>query len=401
MTSERSGHPTIRLQTGRDGRVRMGHPWAYSNEIAMDAAAKALPAGGLVNLVRVDGKPYGTGFFNPHSLIAWRRVADEPDAFVNAGFLAQRLERARGLRERLFKAPFYRLVHAEADGLPGLVIDRFGPVVVCQANAAGVELIKPALGQALAQVLSPAAIVWRDDSHIRTLEGLPVIEAGVIATGSVELPIELEENGARFLADPIAGQKTGWFFDQRDNRAFVAGLAQGARVIDFYCYTGGFAVQAARAGAAMVLGIDRSKPALALAARAAELNELGSRCRFEAGEAFAEMERRAAAGERYDIVIADPPAFVRSKRDLPTGLKGYRKMAALGAALVAPGGFLVLCSCSHSVTPEAFAEEIGRGLARAERTGRVLRSAGAAADHPVHPLLPESAYLKVTVLQID
>lgn len=367
----------------------------------MDAATKALPPGSVVDLVRTDGKPLGTWYFNPHNLIALRRLSEAAAVQVDADFLVERIEAARALRDRLFGRPFYRLIHAEADGLPGLAIDRFDDVVVCQSNTAGTDLMKPALLEALDRVLAPRIVVWRDDSSVRAIEGLKIAEAGTLAKGALGGPIALEENGARFLADPVGGQKSGWFFDQRDNRAFVARLARGARVLDVYCHTGGFAVQAALAGAAEVLGIDRSKPALALAAQAAELNGVAQRCRFHAGEAFAEMERRAVAGERYDVVIADPPAFARSKRDLAIGLKGYRKMTAEAAALVAPGGFLAVCSCSHNVEPAAFAEEVARGIARAGRAGRVLRSAGAAPDHPVHPLLPESAYLKVMVLQLD
>lgn len=399
--STSSVHPTIRLQPGRDGRVKSGHPWVYSNEIVMDAATKALAPGSVVDLVRTDGKPLGTWYFNPHNLIALRRLSEVSAMQVDAAFLAERIGVACALRDHLFDRPFYRLVHAEADGLPGLTIDRFDDVLVCQSNTAGTDLMKPALLAALDQVLAPRAIVWRDDSSVRSIEGLKIAEAGSLAKGSLDGPIALEENGARFLADPVGGQKSGWFFDQRDNRAFVARLAQGARVLDIYCHTGGFAVQAALAGAVDVLGIDRSKPALALASQTAELNGVTQRCRFHAGEAFGEMERRAAAGERYDVVIADPPAFARSKRDLAIGLKGYRKMTAEAAALVAPGGFLAVCSCSHNVEVAAFAEEVARGITRAGRSGRVLRSAGAAPDHPVHPLLPESAYLKVMVLQLD
>ena len=204
-----------------------------------------------------------------------------------------------------------------------------------------------------------------------------------------------------FLADIGEGQKTGWFFDQRENRASVARLAGGARVLDLYCYTGGFALQAAAGGAAAVLGVDRSEAALALAAPSAALNGVGPRCRFERGEVFGMLETLHGRGERFDIVIADPPAFVKSKKELHQGERGYRKLARLAAALVKPGGFLFIASCWHNVTPEDFAEGVRRGLADAERTGRVLLSSGATPDHPVHPALPESAYLKAQVLAID
>jgi 23S rRNA (cytosine1962-C5)-methyltransferase len=241
--------------------------------------------------------------------------------------------------------------------------------------------------------------VLRNDSNARTLEKL---ETNVrVAKGALTGAVELIENGARFLADLETGQKTGWFYDQRDNRANVAAFAQGARVLDLYSYGGGFAIAAARAGAADVTAIDRSQPALDLASRAAALNGVDKTCRFERAEAFAEMEKLGSKGERYDIVVADPPAFVKSKKDLAAGIRGYRKLARLAAALVGKGGVLFIASCSHNVEVAEFAEQVRRGLEDAERNGRILRTSGAAPDHPVHPHLPESAYLKAELLQLD
>jgi 23S rRNA (cytosine1962-C5)-methyltransferase len=199
----------------------------------------------------------------------------------------------------------------------------------------------------------------------------------------------------------MGGQKTGWFFDQRDNRRFIAGLARGARVLDLYCFSGGFAVQAARAGADAVLGIDRSEPALALAAAAAERNEVGETCIFRRAEAFAEAARLATGGERFDIVIADPPAFARSRRDVPAALRGYRKLARLAASVTAAGGVLFLASCSFNVEEVEFADAVRRGLADAGRSGRIIRLAGTGADHPIHLYLPETAYLKTLTLALD
>jgi 23S rRNA (cytosine1962-C5)-methyltransferase len=222
-----------------------------------------------------------------------------------------------------------------------------------------------------------------------------------LALGRVDGPVPVEENGAVFAADVLAGQKTGWFFDQRDNRAFIGGLAHGARVIDLYAYSGGFAIAAARGGAASVTGIDRSEGALALAARAAEQNGVGEICDFRRAEVFAEAAALAAAGERFEVVIADPPAFARSRRDVPAALRGYRKLARLAAGLAAPGGIVFLASCSHNVAAGDFAEAARRGLADAGRAGRVLREAGAGPDHPVHMALPETAYLKSLTLALD
>jgi len=392
-------YPDIRLLPGRHKRARQGHPWVYSNEIAIDAAAKALAAGSLVRLVAADGEVLGLAFFNPHSLLAARILTRDAGSTVDAGFLVLRLERALALRTLLYREPYYRLVHAEADGLPGLVVDRYADVLVCQLNAAGMERLAAPLVEALDGLLAPSTILLRNDSSVRALEGLASDVR--FAKGSLPGPIELVENGSRFLADLAGGQKTGWFFDQRENRAFVASLARGRRAVDLYCYSGGFAVQAAVAGAASVLAIDRSEAALALAQEAARLNGVAERLSFRRGHAFAEMERLVAAGERFELVICDPPAFVKSKRELAQGAKGYRKMARLAAELASAGGFVFLASCSHNVETERFAEEVRRGLAQAGRTGRILRSAGAAPDHPVHPFLPESAYLKTQVLQLD
>jgi 23S rRNA (cytosine1962-C5)-methyltransferase len=399
MSDDAKTRPTITLQPGRHKRAEAGHPWVYSNEIAMDAAAKALPPGTLVTLRKAGGEALGVGTFNAHTLVAARILDRDAKRRIDREFFAARLESALTLRRRLYTEPHYRLVHAEADGLPGIAADRFGDVLVAQLNTAGMARLEGEFIAACDAVLAPRAIVLRNDSPARALEGLePELR---VAKGTIDGPIELVENGARFLADPREGQKTGWFFDQRDNRRFVAGLSAGARVLDLYCYAGGFAVAAALAGADAVVALDRSEPALALAAQSAELNGVGERCRFQRADAFGEVSRLVATGERFDVVIADPPAFVKSKKDLGPGLRGYRKLARLAATLVAPGGVLFIASCSHNVEPPDFAEAVRRGLEDAGRSGRILRSSGAAPDHPVHPWLPESAYLKAQALVLD
>jgi 23S rRNA (cytosine1962-C5)-methyltransferase len=389
----------VTLQPGGHRRAESGHPWIYSNEIVMDAAAKALPPGTLVTLRRADERPFGVATFNPHTLIAARLLDRDAGRAINRRFFARRLERALRLRDHLYGAPYYRLVHAEADGLPGLVVDRFGGVLVVQANTAGMDVLLPIIVEALQGLLSADAIVLRNDSPARTLEGLPLETR--VAAGGVDGPVPLDENGTIFLADVLAGQKTGWFYDQRENRAFIAGFAAGARVLDLYCYAGGFSVVAAHRGAAWVLGIDRSEPALALATAAARRNGVAEGCEFRRAEVFAEAASLAGQGERFDIVIADPPPFARSKRDVPAALRGYRKLARLAAQLTAPGGFLFLASCSHNVGSAEFTEAVRHGLADAGRGARILKSAGAAPDHPVHPALPESAYLKALTLSLD
>jgi 23S rRNA (cytosine1962-C5)-methyltransferase len=388
--------PVIRLQPGRHKRAAHGYPWVYSNEIAMDAAAKALPRGALVRLEAADGRALGTATFNPHTLIAARILSADPGRTIDAAFFSARIRHARDLRDRMIGRPFYRLIHAEADGLGGLIIDRYGDVLSVQITTAGMDRLVQPLLDALAEVMAPSAIVLRrEPAH--EAEGLA--PSSEIARGSLDGPVEIEENGVRFLADPARGQKTGWYYDQRDNRAFMAGLAKGARCLDLYAYGGGFALAMAKAGAVDVTAVDRSADALALAERSAQAN--GLRCNLVRAEVFAELERLAAAGERYGVVAADPPAFVKSRKDLPTGTAAYRKLARLAATLVAPGGFLFLASCSHNMEETAFAGQAARGIERTGRNGRILRKAGAAPDHPVHPQLPESAYLKALVFQLD
>jgi 23S rRNA (cytosine1962-C5)-methyltransferase len=399
MPDDPASRPTVTLEPGHHKRAAGGHPWVYSNEVRMDAAAKALPRGSLVTLKAADGRSIGVATFNANALIAARILDADAGRAIDRSFFAARIERALALRRRLYDEPYYRLIHAEADGLPGLVIDRYGDIVAAQLNTAGMAALESELLSALGDTLGPRAIVLRNDTGARAVEGLD--EETRVAQGALDGAVELAENGAHFVVDVLAGQKTGWFFDQRENRRFVAKLCSGGSVLDAYCYGGGFAIQAALGGATRVLGLDRSEPALALAALAAERNGVGERCRFARGEAFAELARLHGAGERYDMVISDPPAFVRSRKDLGPGLRAYRKLARLAAALVAPGGMLFLASCSHNVTPEDFTEAARRGLIDAGRAGRIILEAGAAPDHPVHPALPESAYLKALVLALD
>lgn len=393
-----SQYPSVFLKPGRDKRVSGGYPWAYSNEIRMDSGAKSLAPGCIATLHRVDGKPLGTGTFNPHALIAFRIFA--PHGAIDRDFIAGRLRGALDLRGRLYDEPHYRLINGEADGLPGLVVDRFGDVAVIQARTAGAEALLGPVIEAIDEVIAPAAVVLRNDGAWRRAENLDTYVR--VAKGEVPGPVPVIEGNLRFLADAVAGQKTGWFFDQRPNRAFVGGLSRGGgSMLDVFCHSGGFALYAAAAGASEVLAIDRSGGALDLARRAAEENGLSGRCTFAEGDAFAEMERLGGEGAKFTVVACDPPAFVKSKSALKSGLKGYRKMARLAAKLVEPGGYLFLASCSRNVDRDSFATEAARGIAGAGRVARIIYAAGAGPDHPVHPRLPESAYLKALVLHLD
>jgi 23S rRNA (cytosine1962-C5)-methyltransferase len=396
LTQAMNHHKTIRLKPKEGRRARAGAPWVFSNEIQMDGAAKTLAPGTVVNVLFDDGQPLGTGYFNPKSLIGVRLLDRAVDTVIGTGFFARKIERALALRDAVYARPFYRLAHAEGDGLPGLTLDRFGDTVVAQITTAGMEaLIEPLLA-ALEKTIKPANVILRNDAPARSLEGL---DEYVRAAKGEAGRIAVEENGVRFLADLAGGQKTGWYYDQRDNHAFMAALATDKSVLDAYSYSGGFGIAAAKAGAKEVICVDSSAPALALAEESAAAN--GVAIKPVKADVFEELERLAGAKETFDIVIADPPPFVRARKDLEPGAKAYRKLARLGCEVTAPGGMLFVASCSHNMPAERFASECAAGIARTGRRAALIRSAGAGPDHPVHPMLPETAYLKALVYALD
>jgi 23S rRNA (cytosine1962-C5)-methyltransferase len=387
--------PTLRLKPGQGRRLRAGSPWVFSNEIAMQPEYRQMTPGGLVRLEGDDGARLGTFMFNPHSLIAARLLDRDPAAAIDVDWLRTRLREAIALRERVCDTRFHRLVHAEADRLPGLVIDRYDDIAVVQANTAGMDRLMPLIVEALTELLPLRAVVARNDSATRRLEGLS--EDVALLFGN-DARVELTEGGVRFPVDLLEGQKTGWFFDQRPNRDRVAALEDGARVLDVFSHVGAFGLRCAVAGAREVTLVDSSAPALAQAEQAAVLNGVAERVRVQRGDAFEVMTE--LAGERFDIVVCDPPAFARSRKDAEVGLRAYGRMARLAAALVAPGGFLLVASCSYHAPLEAWSAQIAFGLHRARREGRIVYTGGAGPDHPVHPHLPETAYLKAQLIQV-
>lgn len=394
-----TNYPAVKLKQGCARRAKSGSPWVFSNEIDMTSETKNIPAGTLVRLYDANDTFIGVGSFNPHSLISFRKMASDPQTQINASFFAKKFRRCAETRNALVNSPFYRLVHSEGDGLPGLIIDRFDDIVACQLNTAGTDRLKQEIVEALDEVLKPSCIVLRAESSARALEGLdPLYE---VAKGNLPDIVPVRENGIYFFADLKEGQKTGWFYDQRDNRSFVGRLAPNKRCIDFYTYAGGFALHMGIGHAKEIIGVDRSESALALAKKAAEKNELGDKCSWIKDNAFDVLENMNKDKEKFGIVVCDPPAFAKVKKDIAAGLRGYRKMARLAAGLVEKDSFLALGSCSHHVKPDEFFTECMRGLTEAGKTGRVILQAGAGPDHPVHPHLPETAYLKMIVCQID
>lgn len=392
--------PVIHLLPQKHRRVLAGHPWIYSNEISMIAETKALPRGAMAAFYAHDKHYLGVGSFNPHCLIAGRLFTPHLVEDIGEDWLAERIGAALALRTQIVSEPYYRLIHAEADGLPGLIVDRFDDVLCVQLNTAGMENLWPSLEAALRRIVKPRSLILRNDSFAREIEGLPR-ETKMIGE-DINAPVDVRENGLTYFADLRGGQKTGWFFDQRDNHALVARYAKNAdSVLDLYTHAGGFALAAAKAGAKKVIGVDSSEPALELAKKAAAHNRLAQECDFVRADVFEDLERRIAAKEKHQIVIADPPAFVKSRKDIASGKRGYRKLAKMAASVTKEGGYLFIASCSHNMELSAFIECVAAGLNDAKRTGKILHTRFAAPDHPVHPHLPESAYLKGLFLLIE
>ncbi|NJM83545.1 MAG: class I SAM-dependent rRNA methyltransferase [Tabrizicola sp.] len=394
------GLPVVRLRPKAEARaIRHGFPWVYADELVTDRRTSALAPGALAVLEDGERRPLGLVTVNLRSKIIARMLDRDPAAEIGEAWFAARLGRALALRERLFDQPFYRLAHAEADGLPGIVIDRFGDTAVIQPNAAWAEDHLEALVAALVRVSGVTTVVKNGTGRSRGLEGLA--EETAVLRGAVDGPVAVAMNGATYLADVLGGQKTGLFFDQRPNHAFAARLARGAKVLDVFSHVGGFALAALVAGAERALAVDASAAALALAGQGAEMTGVADRLVTRQGDAFDVLDALQAEGARFDLVICDPPAFAPAKPALEAGLRAYERIARLAAPLVAPGGYLVLCSCSHAVDLQAFRNASSRGIGRGGRRAQLIHTGFAGPDHPMLPQLAESAYLKALFFRLD
>ena len=393
--------PIVRLRPKAEARaIRHGFPWVYADELVTDRRTQALAPGTIALLEDAERRPLGIVTVNPASKIVARVLDRDAAAMIGRDWIAARIARALSLRERLYDAPFYRLVHAEPDGLPGVIIDRFGDVAVVQPNAAWAEAALTDLVAALVKVTGVATVIKNGSGRARGLEGLDE-DMAVVHGVAPEGPLPVPMNGAVYMADLMGGQKTGLFFDQRPNHAFAARLAKGARVLDVFSHVGGFALAALAQGANHALAVDASAPALALAEAGARASGLADRFATRQGDAFAVLEALGADGAQFDLVICDPPAFAPAKPALEAGLRAYERLARLAAPLVAPGGYLVLCSCSHAADLQAFRNASARGIGRGGRRSQILHTGFAGPDHPVLPQLAESSYLKALTFRLD
>lgn len=389
--------PALRLQRNEDRRLQAGHLWVFSNEVdTRQTPLTRFEPGDLVRVLAHNDRALGLAYVNPRSLICARLLGGW--SMPDAGWFAARFRHALALRQRLYAEPCYRLVYGESDGVPGLVIDRFGQACVVQINTAGMERLKAPIEAALVQVLGIDTLLFKNDGAARVLEGLPAYVE--LARGSLDGLTQVQEDGLAFAAPLVEGQKTGWFFDQAANRrALEKYIRKGDRVLDLFSYVGAWGVRAARGGAASVTCVDSSAAALELAQRNAARN--GFAVEVRRGDAFDVLEGLANDGAAYDVVIVDPPAFAKRRKDLPKAQAAYKRLNQLAMRLLADDGILVSCSCSHHLTAEALQEAIARAAQGAGRTVQLLESGSQAPDHPVHPAMPETRYLKAYFCRVS
>lgn len=385
--------PVLRLKKNEERRLRAGHLWVFSNEVdTVETPIKGLTPGAQVTIHDHRGKAMGSAFVNPATLITARLYSRDADRPFDASLIVHRIKVALSLREKMFPTPHYRLVYGDSDGLPGLVVDRYDDVLVVQIATAGMDALRNEVIAALVKVLKPFGILMRNDSGMRALEGLP--EENAVVYGEVPDMVELVENGVRFGAPVKEGQKTGWFYDHRDNRARLMAMSKGARVLDVFSYVGGWGVQAAVGGATEVLCVDSSASALAQVEGNAQRNNVADRVKTRQGDAFDVLKSLHDEGERFDIVVVDPPAFIKRRKDAEVGTAAYRKLNDLAIRLLNRDGYLVSGSCSMHLEKTALLDILRASGRHIDRNVQVIAQGGQGADHPVLPAIPETDYLK-------
>lgn len=392
--------PALYLKRGEDTRLRAGHLWVFSNEVDVQRSPlSGFEAGQVCAIVDSRDKPIGVGYVNPNSLICARLVSRGLEHMLDRSLLVHRLNVALALRERLYDEPWYRLVFGESDGLPGLTIDRFGDVLVAQTTTAGMERLKDEITEAVLKVLKPRQLWWKNDAAIRSMENLP--EYADLGHGEpASEPLIVREAGLEFECDPVGGQKTGWFYDQRGNRDHLAGLVKGKRVLDMFSYLGGWGLRAAAFGAGEVVCVDSSQSAVDAIARNAQRNGLADRVSAVRADAFDHLKALREQRERFDVVILDPPAFVKRKKDLAEGRVAYRRLNELGMQVLNRDGILITCSCSHHMPRALLLDGVQQGARHLDRQAQLLWHLQQGPDHPIHPAIPETEYLKGFVLRI-
>jgi len=396
--SETAEYPALILRRGEERRLRAGHLWVFSNEV--DVAKTPLTAfqpGDPVIILDHSGKPLGSGYAHPNTLIC-ARLVDRAGHTLDRSLIVHRLKIALSLREKLYAEPFYRLVFGESDGLPGLTVDRFGDIVVAQATTAGMERLRDEITEALLKVLNPSALVWKNDSSARAMEGLP--ESVQIVHGRLPDRVTVRESGVEFVCDLLEGQKTGWFYDQRGNRDRLQPYVKGARVLDMFSYLGGWGLRSAAFGASAVDCVDASARAVDGIRTNIALNGFSERVEAHVADAFDFLKAARNERRKWDVVILDPPAFVKRKKDFKEGALAYRRLAEAGMQVLERDGILISCSCSHHMPREALLDGMQQGARHLDRFMQVLEPLSQSPDHPVHPAIPETEYLKGYITRV-
>jgi len=387
----------IRLKKNEDRRIRGGHPWVFSNEIERIDGPRDVGVG--AELFDAGGAFLGCGYYTPHSLIAFRllsRQQDDPDSVL---FYEKRISAALAHRQAIYpELRTFRAVYGESDFLPGLVVDKYGEYLSIQMLSAGMDLRRELIVEALQRVFAPKGIIARNDVAVRSLEKLE--ERVEILAGEIPELIEMEENGLRFLINLREGQKTGGFLDQKQNHLLLRDICRGRAVLDCFCYAGSWAVHAGHFGAASALGLDISARAVEQASQNAQLNGVAERVRFEECDVFERLRSLKHEGTGFDVIVMDPPAFVKSRKNIAEATKGYLTINRRALELLHPGGYLITCSCSFHMGREAFREMLINAARLARREVRLVATCSQAPDHPVLLSFPESEYLKCFVLQV-
>lgn len=386
---------SVRLKSN-EARVLKGCPWIYRGEIHHSDAEP----GSVVSVWDPERRYVGQGFFNPRSVIAVRMLTRFRRESVDEGFFRRRVQEAVRYRERVMRErDAYRLIYSESDGLPGLIVDRYGPMLVVECTSLGIARFLPAIVDELVQLLKPDGVWERGNLAVREIEGLPRKDR--MLYGEMRSPLTVQEGPIRFVVDLVSGQKTGHFLDQAENRRRVAALAQGKEVFDAFCHTGGFGLHCAWAGAARVVGVDIDRDALAQARLNAESNGLAARMDWVAANAFDWLRTESDRKAHYDMGILDPPAFTKAKDKVAQARAGYKEINLRALKLIRPGGILVTSSCSYHLSEEEFIQVVGEAAHDVHRRVRVMEIRGQGPDHPVMPTLPESRYLKCLILSVE
>jgi len=397
--SNEVAYPALYLKRNEDARLRAGHLWVFSNEVDVQRSPlTGFEPGEICIVIDAHAKPLGVGYVNPASLIAARLVNRGTEHALDRSLFVHKLKVALSLRERLYAEPYYRLVFGESDGLPGLTLDRYGDVIVAQATTAGMERLKEDIAAAVVKVIKPAAIVWKNDGGFRALEQLP--EYADIGYGELTPPVVAREGGLEFEIDPIGGQKTGWFYDQRANRDLLASYVRDMRVLDMFSYLGAWGLRAAAAGAREVTCVDASASAVEAITRNAQRNGVADRVTAIKADAFDHLKALREARERFDVVILDPPAFVKRKKDFAEGRIAYRRINEMAMQILSRDGILVTCSCSYHMPRAALLDTVQQAARHLDRSVQVLAQLQQAPDHPVHPAIPETDYLKGFICRV-